>query len=180
MINLLPPEEKNRKVKEYKLRLIVVNALLLSVAFLIGSILLLPSYFFADTIQKSAENEVIALKGSSESTERVEINNQLRITKERLTAISNQGQQTEFYEIIETISSYAGKPIKLDTVSYSRGSDGKESRLQLAGVADTRDDLLEFEQFLDDDEMFEDVDLPVSSLAKDQDIEFNIQIKGTF
>jgi len=180
MINLLPPIEKQRIRREFTLRVVIVYLFFVSVAVVIGVILLLPSYFFADIIKKNAESEILILKNSSENTKREEINNQLSITKERLSAITEQEPRISFYKMVEKVADYADRSISIDTISYIRATDGGNSNLQLAGLAATRDDLLSFTKFLEDDDLFNEVILPVSSLAKDRDIKFNIQIKGAF
>jgi hypothetical protein len=65
-------------------------------------------------------------------------------------------------------------------VSYVRAGEGENSTLSIGGVATTRDALLSFKKKLEADEKFEEIVLPVSSLAKDTDIDFSLQIKGTF
>lgn len=180
MINLLPPAEKHRIQKEYKLRFFTVNAFLISAAFIIGIILLLPSYFFADIIQKNAESEILTLKNSYENTKSEEINNKLRVTKERLTAITKQESRTDFYKVIDIIAVHANNTIEITTISYIRADEDGDSNLQLNGFAKTRDDLVSFKEDLENDKLFNEVNLPVSSLAEDKDIEFNIQIKGMF
>ena len=76
MINLLPPGEKNRIQKEYKLRVVVVHLIFSVIAFLIGLVLLTPSYFVTNVVLSDAKNEVLLLENSSESTEREEINSE--------------------------------------------------------------------------------------------------------
>jgi len=180
MINLLPPIEKQRIRKEHTLRILIVYIIFVSTAIAIGLVLLLPSYFFVSVIKKGAESEILIIKNSSESTEREEIDNQLRITKERLLAVTEQEPRTPFYEVIEKMANYVDWSINIDTISYIRATDEGNSSLQLVGFAKTRDNLLSFTKSLENDDLFSEVILPVSSLAKDQDIEFNIIIKGIF
>lgn len=180
MINLLPPAEKQRMKKEYKLRVFTVYFFFIGTALLIALVLLLPSYFLANVIEGDAKREVAILENSSESTEREEINAELLLIKERLRAITKVEDRTELYEVIDTIANVGGNSISISSISYSRGFDGEHSTLLLGGIALTRDGLLAFTKTLEENELFAEVNLPVSSLAQDQNIEFNIDVKGTF
>ena len=180
MINLLPPIEKERIKREYRRRIFVIYALLISGAFVIGLILLLPSYFIVDILEESAETEFLILKNSEESTEREKINDELRITKERLATITEEKTRIDLYEVIEKIANFTNNTIKITSISYTRGTDENDSTLLLGGLAATRGDLLLMTNTLKDDELFNEVILPVSSLAEDENIKFNIEIKGIF
>ena len=181
MINLLPPEERGRIKKEYRLRVIAVYTFFIGSAIFVGFILLLPAYFLTNVVVHDAEREATVLENSSESTKREEINAKLLLTKERLRAIAEGDIRTELYEVVQKVAAHRTKAITIRSFSYTRGlTEEQPSSLLISGVADTRDDLLSFTQELQDDDFFEEVVLPVSSLAKDQDIKFDLDIKGAF
>jgi hypothetical protein len=65
--------------------------------------------------------------------------------------------------------------IELKSLSYS--TDKKpEGRLVVSGIAEKRDYLISFAERLGDDEIFKDVDLPITELAKNKDAEFSLVI----
>ena len=180
MINLLPPEEKNRIQKEYKRRVLAVYLFFAGGALTIGLILLLPSYLLANVVERDAKAEVAALQNSSESSEREEINSKLLLTKERLRAITAEEDRMDLYTTIDRIAEQSPGSIELTSFSYTKGQGEDPSVLLLGGLADTREGLLSFTKTLEDDELFDEVILPVSSLAQDKDIEFSIEIRGIF
>ncbi len=179
MINLLPPEHRTSVEREYKFRLASAYILLISIAIFIGVVLLLPSYFFASTQERVAEQELAILESSSESVEREAINTQLRETKERLINLTRTEDKEPVFALIDTMSSHKQDEVSITNISYSRGNQGN-SLLSVGGVAATRDALLDFKRALETDTLFEEIELPVSSLAKEEDIQFSIQIKGAF
>jgi hypothetical protein len=180
MINLLPPEEKKIIGKEYKHRVFVTYLIFLTAGLIVSLILLLPSYFVMNVVVNELEDEAAFLENSNESTEMEKINAELRLTKERLRAVTINSKRVEFYEIIEKISIHKPRAVTLNNFSYTKGIDGKESKLLLGGNASTRDSLLLFTKDIENDELFDEVVLPVSSLAKEKDIDFSLEIKGNF
>jgi len=180
MINLLPPGQKQIVEKEYKFRLGSAYILLMSIVVVIGVVLLLPSYFFVDTRESVAESELSTLQSSSESTEREAIREELLLTKKYLGELTKDEARAPLYTVIDKVSIHSDKAINISTVSYTRVEVENISTLSVGGVAPTRDALLGFKRALEEDELFDEVVLPVSSLAKDEDIDFNIQIKGVF
>lgn len=180
MINLLPLEQKREIEKAHRFRLATVYVFFLALTLLIGVVSLLPAYFITDIKEKAALEEVSILENSTESTEREQINAELLQAKELLSALTGEESRTPFYNVVEEIASYTGDSIELTNMSYVRAFGEAESTVSIGGRALTRDDLLAFTSALKEDELFNEVVLPVSSLAKDQDIEFNIEIKGIF
>lgn len=180
MINLLPPEEKKHQHHELTFRLTIVSLTLFSGAFMIGVILLTPAYFIANINEEAVLKELSLLQGSEESTERERISAELLAVRENLSALAGDIPRESFYHTIDIVAEHHGNTITLSSISYRRETGEKLSELRIGGKADRRDDLLSFTEDLKKNELFSDVILPVSSLAKDHDIEFNIEIKGTF
>lgn len=180
MINLLPPGQKQKAEKEYNFRLGSAYILLMSIVVVIGAVLLLPSYFFVDIKEGYAQNELDALQSSSENTKREEIRAELLLTKEYLRELTKDATREPLYAVIDRVSTASGGIIDISTVSYSRAEGESNSTLSVGGTAPTRNKLLRFKNALEEDELFEEIVLPVSSLAQETDIKFNIQIKGVF
>lgn len=179
MINLLPPVEKEKLSKEYRYRKIVVYAILFSVIFVIGIILMLPSYFLADARERVAEEERAILINSDENTERAEAQAKLLEVKEQLIALNREKVRTPLSTIISEIALYS-ESVSLHSFSYVRGNEDADSSLRVEGNAQTREGLLLFQKRLEEDDRIDKAVLPVSSLAKDEDIDFTIQINGQF
>ena len=180
MINLLPVEEKKAIEKEYKLRVVSIYIMFVIAAIVIGLVMLLPAYFLVNVVEGDLEKEVSILEASSESTKMDEINSELRLTEDRLRAITESKDTIALYKVIEKISSYRTTGINISNISYARGAGERESKLILAGSASSRDGLLEFTKEMENDELFSEVVLPVSSLAQKIDIDFSVEVKGNF
>ena len=180
MINLLPPFQKQTAKREYHFRLGAAYILLLSISIVIGVVLLLPSYFFANTKDSIAKQELEALQISSESTEREAINKELLETKERLQELTKEDTREPLFSVIDIVAANSGAAVNITNVSYVRAKSKEAASITVGGRAETRDSLLAFKQGLESEEFFNEVVLPVSSLASDENIQFNIEIKGSF
>lgn len=180
MINLLPPGQRNAVEREYKFRLGSAYILLLSIAVFVGVVLLLPSYFFIDVQEDLVLQELGELHSSSENAEQEAIKEELRVTNEYLQILTLEEDRTFIYLIIKKISEHSLKEIEITSITYGRAKEKGTSIFSVGGTATTRKALLAFKKSLEGDELFDEVILPVSSLAKDENLSFKIQIKGIF
>lgn len=180
MINLLPQERKKKLEREYLFRVGITYLLFLIAALIIGAIALLPTYFFAHAKESVVYKQVDELKATTQSNETSQVKADLLSVKERLSALAQGEDRTSFYHVIDTLASHTNTAISFSNISYTRGAGNTPTSLSLGGTAATREALTSFTQALKDDELFDSVVLPVSSLAKDKDIEFHIDITGMF
>lgn len=180
MINLLPPGQKTSLTQGFKQRLASVYIIAFATSVLLGLVLLLPSYFLVDVREATAENERASLINSDESSEREEINERLRLTKERLNALIEQDVRIPLYIVINELAEASGGDVTLSNFGYTRRFGEEDSAFTISGNAQTREGLLSFRSLLEANERITDVTLPVSSLAKDRDIDFSIEIEGQF
>ena len=77
------------------------------------------------------------------------------------------------------VESAISNGIHIKKFAYSYAKDSK-SVLTLSGTADSRPGLLLFSNNLQTHPEFKKVDLPISNLAKNSNIDFNINITGAF
>lgn len=180
MINLLPPERKNQLEREYTFRIGTIYIFFFIFALVISAVALLPTYFFAHEKESTVQAQVSALQTTTQSNEITQIKTDLLSVKERMQSLIVNGEQMPFYQVVDTLASHVTPSIMITNISYTRGDGKTPTSLSLGGTAATREALTSFSQALKDDGLFENVILPVSSLAKDKDIEFHIDITGTF
>lgn len=180
MINLLPPTEKYTLIKEFDRRLLSVYIIVLGTVFLISLVILLPSFFLTNVIEVIALEERSILIHSTESNVREEINERLRLTKEHLTVFTLEELRAPLFSVIDEMVRLSGIEVTINSIIYTRRFGSKDSSLIITGGALTRDGLLSFTQRLEENELISEAILPVSSLAKDRDISFSIEILGKF
>lgn len=175
MFNLLPENLRKSIVTEYKLRLSIVVLLfvvLLQFSFLI---FLFPSWLTShykekDFLVKSDElnRSISALDVSSTTAFIKSINEKLSVANQTL-------EYPKLIPIIDSVISYKGTSIRLDGILYTvNGSNS--GVLTINGMGDKRDSLVAYADSLKKIDSFKKVDLPISNLAKDKNIDFSISV----
>ena len=173
MINLIPATAKASLIKEYWMRAATVWFFLWSVAVLLGMFILIPSYVLT-------HSQVTAYQDSADSaTEKIA--NYETVSKELSRAgvwakmVKDNFALTSTSQYIALFRSLERDGIAISNISISRGDSGVEPII-VAGTADNRQALAAFRDNLVAHEVIESVDLPLSNLAKDKDIPFEVTV----
>ena len=173
MINLIPATAKKTLVNEYWMRAVSVWFFLWSVSVLLGIFIMVPSFVLT-------YSQVSAYKDSAESaTEKIA--NYEAVSKElersgKLAAIMNANfalPSTSSY--IALFRSLEQDGITISNISMTRGDKGINP-IEIAGFANDRQALATFRDTLVAQPGVASVDLPLSNLAKDKDISFEITV----
>lgn len=185
MRNLLPKEQKNRVNKEYNFRVLVVSVWFLFAMSCIGILLTLPSFFVIQT-QASALQEreslierTIVIRKQDVSIEEIK---KTRKLIERLNL--EERNVRELRDIIKDIKEKSSDDIKITSLSYSyslgRENGSPNYRISINGIASDRKILTMFSDDLEDIEGIYSSKLPVSQLAKGENIPFTIELEIIF
>lgn len=173
MINLIPATAKHSLIKEYWVRTATVWFFLWSVAILLGVFILIPSYVLT-------HSQVSAYKDSAQSaTEKIA--NFETVSKELARAGVWAGMLKENFshpnnsQYIALFRSLEGDGITISQISITWGDSGVEPII-VAGIADNRQALATFRDTLVAQKVVTDVNLPLSNLAKDKDIPFEVTV----
>jgi Tfp pilus assembly protein PilN len=188
MRTLLPKNEIRHNKHEYRLRWVILMLFFLSAAVWIGIISLFPAYIFS------------AAQGRNASDESVKINNELlaggnnQIAAEAqdantvIHAVASTQDSLFFSSLIEDIDArrVPGMIITNFNLSHTTGGTGSDSKntavnastISISGMAATRDILVAFEQNLENDPRLTKVELPVSALAENTNINFTMSMQG--
>ena len=177
MINLIPNEDKKKMSKDFYFRLATIIFVMLSMSFLIGSIAILPSYFLS-----SAEESSVNLKLESQANESIILPdpNTLKVItdlKKKLTLIENtqKNKLTFSQKVINEIILKKIPNIKITEISYQNDPQTGE-KINVSGIAPSREVLLLFRRALEDDTAFSKVDLPISNFIQGSNIKFNLSL----
>lgn len=179
MSNVLPPHDKKYLKREYTLRLFTVFFLFLLSTGLFATILLLPSYFISQSKEASIERQSQLLQRAITFRESDRSTASLVTTKQKLNELAALRMQTPHTDVISAVVRSTDSTITVDAFYYTKKSvDNAE--LKITGRALSRAALLSFSDRLKRERVFERVDLPVSSLARDANIVFSITLEGDF
>lgn len=176
-MNLLPEEEKELIKKGFKLRFLVVTCVFLSLSFLLGTLLFLPTYVLTKDRLK-----IIALTNSIVKYDDEElVKEMLKIPKEvefKLKILESSLKSKTVSEIMYAITSGIPGNIKIENISLNRKGEAPKEQITItiSGIATDRQSLVKFEDVLKESGYFKSVEIPVSSFTKEKDLPFSINI----
>ncbi len=174
MFNLIPKPLKHQFRKEYRMRRLVVVFILiicLQISFLI---FMLPSWL--ESVNKERELSLEAdRKNQNNSINTAQVVPTIKALNAKLVTLNNNLEYPEFTPYINLIVSQKTSQIKIKQFAYTSISSSTAS-ITVSGIAGTRDSLVEFSKKIKDSKYFVGVDLPISNLAKDNDINFNMTL----
>lgn len=173
MINLIPPSAKKSITLEYWLRVISMWSVIWSIALLLGISIMIPAYVLI-TLQVSAFSESAAsasqklatLKDVSKELEQASEGARVLIDGMRFVKVSD-------YEAL--FRDLENDDVRLTQIGIDRTKDGL-APARLAGQAASRQALASFRDALLAQPEVASVDLPISNLAKDKDIQFSLTV----
>jgi len=170
MHNLLSAESKKEVRKEYLWRLFVVALSLLVLLGIILLLSLLPSSILSRSKEKEALGKKETLNESIFALESQNLTSLLQDTKEKLESLKTKGNSLPLHIIIRKVLEHKNQGIEI--VGFTASPEKEKVReLSLAGIADSRENLVEFKKSLEQEKTFI-VSLPVSNFAKQTDIDF--------
>ncbi len=179
MFNLLPKREKEMIRKEYKTRLFAVILCFSFATFLIGGVSLIPSYTLSSQKEKSAEARFETLSRNVQKGEEAHLERELLDAKEKVSLLRRESPRLYFYEFLIKISTLKSEGVILGGVSVLATKE-KKKEVRISGEATNRNTLVAFSRALEGTGLFEGVEIPVSSFAKEADIPFSIATMVNF
>lgn len=173
MINLIPLAAKKSIVKEYWIRVLSVWMILWAFALLCGMSIIFPSYVLIKsqvdvyaTPAAEASEKVADYKSASKVL--IESSQQARI-------IVDENREQVMSDLVLLFRSLQGDTVQLSGMTILRSDDGV-APVKLEGIADDRQSLASFRDRLLEQPNITVVDLPISNLARDRDIQFSITV----
>ncbi|MFM2383909.1 MAG: hypothetical protein RIQ72_481 [Candidatus Parcubacteria bacterium] len=173
MLHLLPQYQKDKVIKEYRLRLAVVIIGTLLFLTLVFIILTLPTYMVLQNqkgiliSQKDSLSQLINVGGSASK------DNNLDIWKAVDALLPVAGGFVPSAYIDAVTPKQAG--VTIDGYAFVQGVPGQPVSVSINGTAKTREGLTEYVKVLN--AKFGGVKLPLASLAKQADIPFDFKFQ---
>ena len=174
MINLIPPHARKDVKLEYWVRVVSVWLFLMSFALIITGVLMVPSLVSIQSQLQWYNNSFQQASLENEANKQLEENiNRANTIAQKLIQDNNT---ILFSSILSDIQKATNNTIIINTVSITRQEEDAVGPIQLAGIAESRGALVTFRDTLESYDMFDSIELPLSNLAKDKDIPFNITV----
>lgn len=171
MLNLLPIEEKKKIKKDYYLSLLSISLMFAAVLFVVASVSILPGFL---RIKAEIGGQLRGKQGVGDyalSQEEMKNAQKGRLLidylKKRIILLSSS---PSFSESISKVLEKKTDSIRINSFVFSKKA------LTVRGIADTRNNLIAFEQSLREGLYFKRVALPIANLAKSTDNDFIIEL----
>lgn len=177
MINLLPTKEKKRLGTEYMLRAWITFLWIIFFLGVFGTVLLLPSFIVSVVKEQSSKDKIINLQKREDFNINKETEKLIMDTNQKIETITPfLNNKFEASDIFKKILENKDTNIKIKTLSYGLGQDGVIT-IQIKGISNTRESLIQFLKKLETQDIFAKIDLPVSNFVKNKDLEFDFGLK---
>ena len=174
MINLIPTSARRRIRTEYWVRVLSVWALTLAAALAIVATLLLPPYVLVTSQEAAYADSAADVAAAVEAGDAAEA--ALADANAQARRVITSAEQPRFSDLFAIIEAAAPNSVVIDSVAFSRSSEGMIEPIRVQGVAATRQALATFRDALDAQPRVTGVELPISNLASDRDLTFSLTV----
>jgi hypothetical protein len=174
MLHLLTDEYKKKVSREYTYRVLIVVSIIVCVLSVIGLLLVAPSYMkihsthIKITSERDSYAEKIKLRQDDNSIDGV------RGVMNTISALKTYNPQYSVRAIVLDLVSKKQKGISISHIVFDKSKDAPT--LEVAGKAHTRTSLVSFSEELKKDTNFSGVVVPLSSFAREKDIDFSLKL----
>jgi len=183
-MNLLPSIEKSIIRREYYKRLAVISLMLSAVLIVTATVSGAVSYIISG-YEISRLSQELSSSVKTSATEGVVTNSRvIKNASDKLKILGEYPKRSLGYDLSQVFYFVFDKRsgIRLtsfaytQTVSRKRQTRAISHNVIISGVAPTRGDLLQFVKILESHDKVVSVDLPISNLIGDKDIEFSVTL----
>ncbi len=173
MINLIPPQAKKSIVTEYWIRVAATWMYLWAFTLVCCAAIVFPAY--VNVHSQVAVYEDSAAQASAKVADYKTASVGLVRSSQQASTIINESRIPTFSKYFNLFESLQGSQISVSQVSVSRSMDGLEP-IRIVGQAADRQSLASYRDRLLAQEVVTEVDLPISNLAQDRNIQFTLTL----
>jgi hypothetical protein len=173
MINLIPPTARKGVIAEYWIRVTSVWLILLAFALFAAAAISLPAYVLISS--QVEEHESSAVEALQKVADYQNVTGALIEASQQAKLIVDEDNLPRFSTYVLMLQGLQEEGIQINTVNLKRDASGIVP-IDVGGIAADRQTLASFRDRLLADESVVDVELPISNLARDKDIAFNLRV----
>ena len=180
LTNLVPTKQRKSFRAEYFIRLATVAVLFVVVLVIAQGVFLLPSYLYEGVVITSRTQELQKLSALIGSMPEQEAHSQMQALGAESTYLLGMQKAGTASTALRAVLAVPHKGIIISGLTFQQSTPIIPNRtILLTGVAATRDELRGYSTALSALPFVTNVDLPVSSYAKDTSLPFTITLTGT-
>lgn len=175
MYKLLPDEERAKIQAEYSRRRYVVMLSASITVIVVGMVGLFPSYMLSNARQNEVEERIKITGEFGLDENKAELQAWLARLNLKLRTLSPKLDQDRPSDLIEEVINRRAVGIKITSFDWAKAEEAGNT-LSISGTARDRQALIAFEGSLNASGRFATVALPISNLAREKDINFQVKL----
>lgn len=175
MLHLLTEDHKEKILKEYQRRAWVVFSLGIIAVVVVSTLFMVPVYIMtysryseAVDIKKNLDKEIAIREDAG-------VSQNIKDMSSSLSALSMFDKNDLPSVYIEKISKIKPSDVRINKILFTP-SEGSNTAIDISGKARTRASLVEFTERLKKENIFENINIPISNFAKDSNIDFSVKL----
>lgn len=165
--------------RQYFIRVTTVALLLFSLLIILHGVLLLPTYLYAKNEVARGREELAKLKESAQSAGEAGIAPRAELLKTTATNLARLTSSPTASAAMRAVLQVPRPGIVLTGFTFTAPSGDASARMQVTGIASSRDALQQYAAALGQLPFVTSADLPISAYAQESDIDFTITLAGT-
>lgn len=174
MANLLPSHERQELAHQRMRRLISAILVLISGVFVIGTVLLIPSFVAAISSREAGKVRLDTTHKLLERQKDATAASDVVATKEKVSLVINGADALSVSDILARVVEIVPSQVSLQSVLWR--DEGETAFLDMTGSAVTRNSLIAFGDALRSLGLFTEVTIPIESLAQQNDLHFRLSL----
>lgn len=182
MTNFLTQQDKKQIKKEYIFRFVTVLLWLGIFVMVIASAILFVPYNSIYVENKFTKDQVDKIEFAEYTKDRKNFEEASISLNEKIKNFSDDVVEPSLIMQIITSNVNAGISIEKYSITFSnieisKGKTDQMATIEISGIAKGRADLVNFQDLLETQKVFDTVDVPYSNFTKNENINFDLNIK---
>lgn len=173
MANLLPVLARKKIVREYWLRVGTIVFLMFALAMTAVGVMLAPTYVHLNNNLNSMRSFIQSAEEEQVRAQEAKVS--VQGTNQLVRLLNESRERVSFTHYHNQLEQLAGTSVDIRQFQIMQ-REGSVEDLRIEAVAVTRQALIDFLDRLQTHEEFGRVDVPIASLARSENITFNVQI----
>jgi hypothetical protein len=175
MFNVLPQILKEEVTQEYVLRRWIVIVFCTIVVHVVFLVCMVPLVISSTYKKNDIATAIATMKTSGASKDADTVAKTISQTNIRLAIIENKFVHKPLFSIIDDVLVHKPTTVSIQGIMVS-SIGTSTATIVVEGVSESRNGLVSFVKDLQQSGVFSTVDLPVSNLAKDKNIDFSLTL----
>lgn len=175
MLHLLTEEHRQKVVREYRKRVLVVLFLGLLSASVVSLVFILPTFFLSYGRYSDFQSKTKALDAELVTNEDPGSSENIKSVTTSIDALRTFNSKKEIYPLISGLIEGVASGIQIKNIIFTP-NEVEGMVIDLSGKADTRKNLVAFDQKLKSNALFSEIIIPLGSFAKEKNIDFSMKV----